>query len=90
MACPRCRLKPLGMNAYNNWVEYNHPTVETEPDQHFPMPPLPGLAPRAVRGPRICQHCGTVYCEPVKEEPGPGAAPGVPPVPPIVPRPPIR
>lgn len=93
MACLRCRLKPIGLATYGNPVQYEHPMQETEEDQSFPMGPLPGMAPKGVRSPRICQHCGTVYCEPVKEQPAAGpAVPGLPgpPVPPIVPRPPVR
>lgn len=90
MACLRCRLKPIGTNNYGTWIEYAHAMPETEPDEPFPMPIVTGAPPKGVRGPRICQHCGTVYCEPVKEQPVVAPAGPPPPVPPIVPRPPIR
>lgn len=93
MACLRCRLKPIGQNAYGNLIEYENPMRQTEEDQRFPTGPIPGQAPQGVHPPRICQYCGVVYCEPVREQqqvtpPVPGL-PG-PPVPPIVPRPPVR
>lgn len=94
MACLRCRLKPIGQNAYGNLIEYDHPMRETAEDQPFPVGTIPGQVPQGVQGPRICQCCGAVYCEPVRDAPsgGPPPVPGLPgpPVPPIVPRPPVR